>query len=121
MCLSAGLLVDWRAGEVHAKFAEDGGVNFRYDNRRMNFASLQSGKLIDGLFGIAVGSSTDGEGNQHLVHMKMGIVGPQMGNLQILDENGDFKVLTSLREYLTYRGLSMDIYNPKASKKKGTK
>ena len=43
------------------------------------------------------------------------------GNLQILDENGDFKVLTSLREYLTYRGLSMDIYNPKASKKKGTK
>lgn len=90
MCLSAGLLVDWRAGEVHAKFAEDGGVNFRYDNRRMNFASLQSGKLIDGLFGIAVGSSTDGEGNQHLVCVKPWIAAAQIACFQSLDRHDGF-------------------------------
>lgn len=40
------------------------------------------------------------------------------GKLQILNKNGQFKPLTSFSEYIAYRGLSMDLYNPKATKRK---
>lgn len=41
------------------------------------------------------------------------------GKMEIQDLNGKYKKLTSFYDYLKYRGLSENLYNPKASKKKG--
>lgn len=41
------------------------------------------------------------------------------GKIEILAENGKYKKLSSFSEYLKYRGLPMDLNNPKASKVKG--
>ena len=41
------------------------------------------------------------------------------GKMEIQDLNGKYKKLTSFYDYLRYRGLSENLYNPKASKKKG--
>jgi len=40
------------------------------------------------------------------------------GKISIKDENGKVKKITSLPEFLKYRGQNIDLYNPKASKLK---
>lgn len=42
------------------------------------------------------------------------------GKIEVLDSKGNYKKLSSFREYLQYRGLSESLYNPKASRRKGT-
>ncbi len=41
------------------------------------------------------------------------------GKMESLKQNGEYKKLSSFSEYLTYRGLPMDLYNPKAKKVRG--
>lgn len=41
------------------------------------------------------------------------------GKIEIQTENGGYKKLTSFSEYLSYRGLPLDLNNPKAQKVKG--
>lgn len=42
------------------------------------------------------------------------------GKMEILDENGKNKKLSSFQEYLEYRGLPSNLNNPRATKKKGS-
>lgn len=43
------------------------------------------------------------------------------GKIEILEESGDRKKLSSFIEYLKYRGLSEELYNPRAQKTKRKK
>lgn len=40
------------------------------------------------------------------------------GKIKVKDKNGDFKKMFSFEEYLEYRGLPKELYNPKAPKRK---
>ncbi len=40
------------------------------------------------------------------------------GKIKVKNENGEYKKLSSFKAYLEYRGLSKDLYNPKAPKRK---
>ena len=40
------------------------------------------------------------------------------GKIEIRDKNGKYKKMSSFEEYLEYRGLPKELYNPKAKKRK---